>query len=79
MIDAFKEKKIAVLCAGGSNEKEVSIRSGNNVFESLCALGYQTELLILDELDYFNLNSHDVFFNWQSFFYNLHCLHHNYL
>ena len=44
------DKKIAVLCGGMSNEREVSLRSGKNVFEALLRLGYKnTEMVDFDE------------------------------
>lgn len=39
LIERFKGKKIAVLMGGMSSEREISIRSGNNVFNSLKKLG----------------------------------------
>lgn len=39
MINRFNGKKIAVLMGGMSSEREISIRSGNNVFNSLTKLG----------------------------------------
>lgn len=36
-----KNSKIAVLCGGLSNEREVSLRSGKNVFKALVELGYK--------------------------------------
>lgn len=36
-----KIKKIAVLCGGNSKEREVSLRSGNNVTSGLIELGYE--------------------------------------
>ena len=36
-----KNSKIAVLCGGLSNEREVSLRSGKNVFKALIDLGYK--------------------------------------
>lgn len=45
-----QEAKIAVLYGGLSNEREVSLRSGKNVFEALKRLGYQNaELVDVDE------------------------------
>ncbi len=38
--------RIAVLCGGMSNEREVSLRSGSNVFEALQRLGYTNSILI---------------------------------
>ena len=44
------DKKIAVLCGGMSNEREVSLRSGKNVYEALLRQGYKnTELVDVDE------------------------------
>ena len=36
-----KNSRIAVLCGGLSNEREVSLRSGKNVFKALIELGYK--------------------------------------
>ena len=41
-----KNSKIAVLCGGLSNEREVSLRSGKNVFKALVELGYKNVTLI---------------------------------
>ena len=42
--------KIGVLCGGLSSEKEVSLRSGKNVYEALKRLGYKNaEMIIVDE------------------------------
>ena len=41
-----KDSKIAVLCGGLSNEREVSLRSGKNVFKALIGLGYKDVTLI---------------------------------
>jgi len=41
-----KNSKIAVLCGGLSNEREVSLRSGKNVFRALIDLGYKNVTLI---------------------------------
>lgn len=44
------DTKIAVLCGGLSSEREVSLRSGKNVFESLKRLGYtNVELIDVDK------------------------------
>lgn len=40
------DTKIAVLCGGLSSEREVSLRSGKNVFEALKRLGYTNVLLV---------------------------------
>ena len=45
MISEFKNKEIAVLCGGNSQERSVSIRSGNNVYKALKSLGYKTKLI----------------------------------
>jgi D-alanine-D-alanine ligase len=45
-----QDTKIAVLCGGLSNEREVSLRSGKNVFEALKRLGYKNvELVDVDK------------------------------
>ena len=41
-----KNSRIAVLCGGLSNEREVSLRSGKNVFKALLELGYKDVTLI---------------------------------
>lgn len=41
-----KNANIAVLCGGMSNEREVSLRSGNKILEALKALGYTNSILI---------------------------------
>lgn len=41
-----KNSKIAVLCGGMSAEREVSLRSGKNVFNALCELGYKNVIKI---------------------------------
>ncbi len=41
-----KNSKIAVLCGGLSNEREVSLRSGKNVFKALIELGYKNVTLV---------------------------------
>ena len=61
MIDAFKDKVITVLCGGNSQEREVSIRSGKNVYETLIKLGYQAN--IKDPIDLnFETENIDVVF-----------------
>ena len=41
-----KNSRIAVLCGGLSNEREVSLRSGKNVFKALIELGYKDVTMI---------------------------------
>jgi len=41
-----KNDKIAVLCGGMSNEREVSLRSGKNVCEALLRLGYKNAEIV---------------------------------
>lgn len=44
------DKHIAVLCGGPSSERDVSLRSGKNVFEALKRLGYKNvELIDIDK------------------------------
>lgn len=52
------ETRIAVLCGGMSNEREISLRSGKNVFEALQRIGYQNSILI-DVDDEIAENLHD--------------------
>lgn len=40
------DTRIGVLCGGMSNERDVSLRSGKNVFEALLRLGYKNAVLI---------------------------------
>lgn len=40
------DKKIAVLCGGMSNEREVSLRSGRNVYDALLRLGYKNAEMV---------------------------------
>ena len=45
-----KDAKIAVLCGGMSNEREVSLRSGVNVLNALKNLGYaNSEIVDVDK------------------------------
>ena len=45
-----KDAKIAVLCGGMSSEREVSLRSGKNVYDALKRLGYvNAEIVDIDE------------------------------
>ena len=45
-----EDTKIGVLCGGLSSEKEVSLRSGKNVYEALKRLGYKNaEMIVVDE------------------------------
>ncbi len=46
MIEEARGKKIAVLYGGWSSEREVSLRSGRNVYEALLRLGYENVILI---------------------------------
>ena len=55
------DTRIAVLCGGMSNEREVSLRSGKNVFEALQRLGYENSILIdVDEEIAENLHDNEV-------------------
>lgn len=55
------DTRIAVLCGGMSNEREVSLRSGKNVFEALQRLGYQNSILIdVDEEIALSLQENEV-------------------
>ena len=41
-----KDSKIAVLCGGMSSEREVSLRSGKNVYDALRRLGYKNAQIL---------------------------------
>ena len=43
MIPALKDKKIGILCGGKSQERDVSLHSGDNAFKTLDSLGYQVQ------------------------------------
>ena len=45
MINALKDKKIGVLCGGTSQEREISLKSGKNVYDSLLSQGYHVSLI----------------------------------
>ncbi len=47
----LKRKRIGVLMGGLSPEREVSLRSGQNVYEALVRLGYRAQALVLDHPD----------------------------
>lgn len=51
-----KDSKIAVICGGISNEREISLRSGNNCFAALQKLGYKNVEMI-DVKSFSNLSS----------------------
>lgn len=51
-----KESKLKVICGGFSQERDVSLRSGKNVYEALIRLGYtNSELIDLDSMDKLDL------------------------
>lgn len=45
-LDINKKTRVAVLCGGLSNEREVSLRSGNNCLAALKRLGYENAELV---------------------------------
>ncbi len=45
-IEINKKTRVAVLCGGLSNEREVSLRSGNNCLAALKRLGYENAVLV---------------------------------
>lgn len=51
LIEKLKNKKIAVLCGGRSGEREVSLRSGKRVHDSLISQGFSS--VIIDTKDDF--------------------------
>ena len=48
-------KNIAVIYGGSSSERDVSLQSGEGVFNALNQLGYQAELI-----DYNDLNNFEI-------------------
>lgn len=68
MIRRFTEKRIGVICGGFSTERSVSLRSGKNVYASLCRLGY--DAVIIDPLiDILTPSCMDIAFNMLHGFY----------
>ncbi len=47
----FRRERIGVLMGGLSPEREVSLRSGQNVYEALIRQGYRAERLVVDDPD----------------------------
>tara|TARA_A100001015_G_scaffold271460_1_gene325075 strand:- start:1229 stop:2149 length:921 start_codon:yes stop_codon:yes gene_type:complete len=45
MIEEFSTKQIGVICGGFSREREISIRSGKNIYNALQVLGYKAILI----------------------------------
>ena len=43
-------KKVAVLCGGSSSEREISLQSGQGVYEAICNLGYESDLIDFKDL-----------------------------
>ena len=52
-------KKVAVLCGGTSSEREISLQSGQGVYEAICNLGYESDLIDFKNLN--NLNELKIF------------------
>lgn len=48
ILQNFRGKKIGVLCGGTSAEREVSIRSGNKIFNALKKLGLDAKLIVVE-------------------------------
>ncbi|MCS7198187.1 MAG: D-alanine--D-alanine ligase [Candidatus Bipolaricaulota bacterium] len=48
----LKRQRIGVLMGGISPEREVSLRSGRNVYEALVRLGYRAQAIVLDHPDH---------------------------
>ena len=61
----FKKLKILVVCGGWSNEREVSLLSGNNIFKCLKINNYNAELFILNKSNFEKLfkKKPDLIFN----------------
>ncbi len=47
-MDSFKGKKIGVLCGGLSSEREISLRSGKNVYNTLMNMGLDVIMIDVD-------------------------------
>lgn len=45
MIDELVNKKIGVICGGFSREREISLRSGQNIYQALSELGYDVDII----------------------------------
>ena len=45
--EILKDKRITVICGGWSGEREVSLRSGRKVYESLLRQGFNATLFDL--------------------------------
>ena len=43
-------KKVAVLCGGSSSEREISLQSGQGVYEAIYNLGYESDLIDFKDL-----------------------------
>lgn len=54
----MKSKKIAVLCGGWNSEREVSMRSGNGVFDALINLGYDAVKINFTRNIFYDLTTH---------------------
>ena len=65
ILNYFKDKKIGILLKGLSNEKEVSLRSGENVFTHLKSLGLNVQKVLVEEniLSYLINNKFDFLYN----------------
>jgi len=60
MISSLKDKKIAVLYGGLSEEREVSLRSGKNVFNALQRFGLDIQLIDVDRNIVDNLKQKNI-------------------
>ncbi len=66
ILEKFKDKKILVICGGTSGEKEVSLRSGRNVYNALKSFDLNVELLEIKKdfvSEILNARPFDVVFN----------------
>ncbi len=45
MINELVNKKIGVICGGFSREREISLRSGQNIYQALSELGYHVDII----------------------------------
>ena len=63
MNNTLKNKKIAVLCEGNSQEAAISHRSGNAITQGLNQLGYLATQIRLNALNEVPIHDFDIFFN----------------
>ncbi len=66
ILEKFKDKKILVICGGTSGEREVSLRSGRNVYKALLKWNLNVKILEVEKdfvSEILNARPFDVVFN----------------